>query len=80
MAHLGTISNIAAPPSVNLPSPLLPITDYDIQRGRPLGTLELFDIHAFEPVLVVPVSGYVVRQIRVEYRQLWPTHGQRFPQ
>jgi hypothetical protein len=79
MAALGTITHIHTPRQ-DSPSPLYPISDYDIQRGRPLGTITVRPGHTFQPVLRGPVSDYVVRQIRVLYRQLWPSHGQRFPQ
>lgn len=79
MAALGTITNIYTPPTTP-PTPLLPIADYNIVRGRPLGSLPVYDIRGFEPVLITPLTGYVVRMIRVLYRQLWPDHGQRFPQ
>jgi hypothetical protein len=79
MAHLGTIPFIYTQPSTT-PTPLLVVSDYNINRGRPLGPLSVYDIRGFEPTLIGPLTGYVVRQLRVLYRQLWPAHGQRFPQ
>lgn len=79
MAHLGTITAIFTPQD-NRPSPVLPVTDYNIIRGRFLGAVELIDARIVAPVLHSPLTTYVVRQIRILYRQLWPSHGQRFPQ
>lgn len=78
MAHLGTISNVH-PADGNQPRPVVQITDYNIERGRPLGAISVKPTD-HEPDMRGPLSGYVVRQIRVLYRQLWPSHGQRFPQ
>ncbi|MGB5084579.1 MAG: hypothetical protein WBO09_08200 [Methylocystis silviterrae] len=64
MAALGTITNIYTPPTTP-PTPLLPIADYNIVRGRLLGTIPIYDIRGFEPMLITPLTGYVVRMIRV---------------
>lgn len=77
MAALGTI------PLKPLPierAELLPITDYDVVRGRYLGAIQLRDATPLDPDYRATLSGYVVRQIRVLFRQLWPAKGQRFPQ
>jgi hypothetical protein len=80
MAHLGTITDIHVPRSVTRPFPLTPISDYDVVRGKFLGEIVAVDNRPPTPTLIGPLTGYVVRQIRVLYRQLWPSHGQRFPQ
>lgn len=59
---------------------LLPISDYNVSRGRPLGAVVLYNNQIKQPTLVPSLTGYVVRQIRVLFRQLWPARGQRFPQ
>ena len=77
MAALGAVTpvEIGRP----LPSVVFPVTDYNVVRGKYLG-----EVTVFEPSHPVPIlheaSNYIVRQIRVVYRQLWPNHGQRFPQ
>lgn len=78
MAALGTISHVK-PSDGSQPRPVLQITDYNIERGRPLGAV-LVKGPDHEPTMISPLLGYVIRQIRVVYRQLWPSHGQRFPQ
>lgn len=78
MAALGTITEIW--PTQVSPRPLKLISDYDIHRGLELGAIEMIDNRQFTPALHYPLSSYIVRQIRVIFRQLWPTHGQRFPQ
>lgn len=78
MAALGTIAVV--------PNPILDgpatqaITDYDVVRGRYLGTIATQNNPQQRNPELHGVGGYVVRMIRVVYRQLWPTHGQRFPQ
>jgi hypothetical protein len=79
MADLGTITDIYEPTPAS-PFPLYPISDYRIERGFPLGVLTVSDNRAFQPEPVAPLAVYVVRQIRFLFRQLWPSHGQRFPQ
>ena len=77
MAALGTI------PLKPLPierATLLPVTDYDVVRGRYLGAIELRDPTPPDADYQATLTGYVVRQIRVLFRQLWPAKGQRFPQ
>lgn len=78
MAALGTISHVKTSDG-SQPRPVVQITDYNIERGRSLGTI-LVKGPGHEPTMISPLLGYVVRQIRVVYRQLWPSHGQRFPQ
>lgn len=78
MAYLGVISGTYTPaPDRN--SALVLVTDYNINRGRPLGAVAV--IVNRRPDIDYPlVSNYIIRQLRIIYRQLWPTHGQRFPQ
>ena len=78
MADLGVITEIY--PTRETPRPIFPVSEYKIYRGLDLGHVEAVDNRQFLPVLHAPVIGYVVRQIVVVYRQLWPQHGQRFPQ
>jgi hypothetical protein len=78
MAALGAVTPRPSFPPVR--ATLLPITDYDVVRGRFLGAVTPRDAAIVRPELNTDLSGYVVRQIRVIFRQLWPTHGQRFPQ
>jgi hypothetical protein len=79
MAALGTID--LRDPFPVADAELLPITDYNVVRGAFLGTITLRDPEyplAFDRH---PIEGpYIVRQIRIIYRQLWPAYGQRFPQ
>lgn len=44
-----------------------------------LGTLKVFTIKP-AATKTPNLDTYVVRQIRVIFRQMWPSHGQRFPQ
>ena len=76
MADLGAVAVV----NVRHPLPTLhAVTDYDVVRGNFLGVIGVADeSHPHPPLRAV--SNYVVRQIRVVYRQLWPSHGQRFPQ
>lgn len=78
MAALGTVP--LRDPFPPLKAELLPITDYDVVRGRFLGTIALYDPAFALPEWNSDLSTYIVRQIRILYRQLWPSHGQRFPQ
>lgn len=75
MADLGTLPVYTHTP----PVPRVAVTDYDIHRGLALGAL-LVKSGSHRPAYVKPLTEYVVRQLRVIYRQLWPDHGQRFPQ
>lgn len=78
MADLGTVPlRDPFPPERAV---LLPVTDYDVVRGRFLGTIALYDPSFPLPERTPALSTYIVRQIRILYRQLWPSHGQRFPQ
>jgi hypothetical protein len=79
VAALGTISSGYATPPTR-PRPVLPITDYNIERGRPLGTVGVHDARVFTPEKRGPLDVYIVRQIGIRFKQLWPSHGQRFPQ
>lgn len=76
MADLGTIPAIYThtPPVV-----LHPITGYTIHRGLILGALPIRNV-IVAVARISPLSDYVVRQIRVLFRQIWPARGQRFPQ
>lgn len=75
MADLGVISGREITTRV----PKIQITDYTIVRGHYLGAISGRPIT--KPVSKGhTLSNYIVRQIRVVYRQLWPSHGQRFPQ
>lgn len=79
MADLGTI-NLRDPFPV-AKAELLPITDYNVVRGRFLGAISLFDpTHPLAFNRREIAGPYIVRQIRIIYRQLWPAYGQRFPQ
>lgn len=77
MTALGAIDERALP--VVTAENLL-ITDYNVVRGKYLGAISERD--PFVPLgdLTSDLGTYIVRQIRVVYRQLWPAHGQRFPQ
>lgn len=76
MTALGTVT-VRPPRDVSVVR--LPITDYKVTRGNYLGTLTVK-----QPMKRAPrqanIDNYVVRQISILYRQLWPSHGQRFPQ
>lgn len=77
MAALGTV------PLKPLPierAELLPVSDYDVVRGKYLGVVQLLDPTRPDADYNPTLTGYVVRQIRVLFRQAWPSHGQRFPQ
>lgn len=78
MADLGTIT--LRDPFPPIRPALLPISHYRIIRGRFLGTVALRNPVLPVTVLVSIAGPYIVRQIRIIYRQLWPSHGQRFPQ
>lgn len=56
-----------------------PVTEYRVVIGRYLGVVL---VRSSRPAITarIPASDYVIRQLRVIYRQLWPNHGQRFPQ
>lgn len=77
MAYLGelTIKGPSARPRLDP----VPVTDYNINRGFFLGELNVKGPRA-ERGEKRPADGYIVRQIRILYRQLWPAYGQRFPQ
>jgi hypothetical protein len=78
MADLGTLPEYPAQPS--RPDPLLSVSNYKIHRGMELGEITTVINELVTPVLHHPLANYIIRQIRIIYRQLWPTHGQRFPQ
>lgn len=64
-----------------IPKPvLIPITDYTVERGNYLGVITTRNPVLPAPALHSALGTYIVRQIGTVYRQLWPTHGQRFPQ
>lgn len=77
MAALGTVPERPLPP---VRAELVPVTDYKVVRGKYLG--EITERDPFIPLgaRTSDLGTYIVRQIRVVYRQLWPNHGQRFPQ
>jgi len=58
----------------------LPIADYTIVRGNYLGTLTVHPVLSKVGPRTSAVGNYIVRQLSIVYRQLWPNHGQRFPQ
>lgn len=74
MADLGTVGTL----ELDGPITLTPITDYQIERGRYIGVLTPLDLRG--PIDMHTPGNYIVRMLSVVYRQLWPTHGQRFPQ
>ncbi len=76
MADLGTLT--VADITHHQPDHLL-VGTYRIHRGIHLGGIGVFVPPVKTPVLHA-VTNYIVRQIRIIYRQLWPAHGQRFPQ
>lgn len=79
MSHLGTIP--LRDPFPVAKAALLPVTDYDVVRGRYLGAVTLRDPAyplAFERRATL--SNYIIRQTRILFTQLWPPYGQRFPQ
>jgi hypothetical protein len=78
MAALGVVP--LRDPFPPLKAELLPVTDYDVVRGRYLGEITIYDPAFALPEWNPALASYIVRQIRILYRQLWPTHGQRFPQ
>lgn len=77
MAALGTIDERVLPP---VRAELLPITDYNVVRGKYLGSISERDPFIPLAARTSDLGNYIVRQVRVVYRQLWPPHGQRFPQ
>lgn len=67
----------------SLPLPvatLIPISEYIINRGSHLGPVTVLDNQIVQADYVQPLTTYLVRQLSTVYRQLWPAHGQRFPQ
>jgi hypothetical protein len=76
MADLGTIT-VTDP--IRVAPTLHPLSAYTVHRGMHIGAIPALALPRLSPVLH-SVSDYIVRQIRIIYRQLWPTHGQRFPQ
>lgn len=74
MAALGVVT----PLELDGPIALTPITDYQVERGRYLGVVPTLDLVG--PIELHDPGNYIVRMLSVVYRQLWPTHGQRFPQ
>lgn len=75
MADLGTV-NLFGP--VGRPITLVPVTDYNVERGRFLGAVTVLELTP--PIEFRPMGNYVVRALQVIFRQLWPSKGQRFPQ
>lgn len=79
MAALGTVE--LRDPFPVATATRIPISDYNIIRGKYLGVIVERDPgYPLRFGMTGDVGTYIVRQIRVLYRQLWPSHGQRFPQ
>lgn len=76
MADLGTLTIRDVPPFIPT---RLPVPAYQIVRGHFLGEIGTRDVPPTIPDRPTAVN-YIVRQLIVVYRQLWPSHGQRFPQ
>lgn len=76
MADLGTLTIRDEPPFI---PGRVTISAYQIIIGRYLGTVGMRDEPPFIATRSLAVN-YIVRQLIVVYRQLWPSHGQRFPQ
>lgn len=77
MTALGTITT--RPVLEKIPT-RIPISAYTVVRGNYLGTITTHAALDRIPLRTNAVSDYVVRQLSIIYRQLWPSHGQRFPQ
>lgn len=75
MADLGVIPSVRTLVEV----PRFPVTNYSVQRGNDLGAIGI-RVLPERVERVAPLTGYIVRQTRILFRQLWPSHGQRFPQ
>lgn len=78
MAALGTIE--LRDPFPPAQAELLPVSHYRVVRGKYLGAIGLHDASFPADDYNSALTTYIVRQIRVIYRQLWPAYGQRFPQ
>ena len=76
MAALGALPVATVP---NQPTILDPLSAYTVHRGMVLGRLLTIVFPARTPIFHA-VANYIVRQISIVYRQLWPVRGQRFPQ
>lgn len=76
MADLGAIGTVTV---LHSNPPLTPLAVVTIHRGIHLGTISAI-VPARLTAVLHSTSDYVVRQLRIVYRQLWPNHGQRFPQ
>lgn len=77
MADLGAVTVRTLP----LPqATLVPVEHYNIIRGKFLGPVSTRIPTLVRAEYRATLSNYVVRQIRIIYKQLWPSHGQRFPQ
>lgn len=77
MAALGAVT----PRTLPIPrTTLLPISAYTIRRGNYLGTVATRNAQLPQATLNPAVANYIVRQLSILYRQLWPPYGQRFPQ
>ena len=79
MAALGTIANVYPTP-VDRPTPTYAVSLYKIHRGLQFGSLTVGTAQLIRVAVVEPLTNYVIRQIRIIFKQLWPSHGQRFPQ
>lgn len=79
MAALGAVPVIGdknpLPPTRLFPS------NYRLVRGRFIGPVTPHvQAYPARPVYISTLGNYLIRQIRIVYRQLWPDHGQRYPQ
>lgn len=77
MAYLGEL--VVRIPTARPRIAPVTVDDYNINRGFYLGELEVKSAR-LPRAEKVPANGYVVRQLRILFRQLWPAYGQRFPQ
>lgn len=75
MAALGTVPVLDLAPPTALQTP----SAYTVERGNYLGVISAIMSHA-DTVETRAPSNYIVRQLTVIFRQLWPAYGQRFPQ
>lgn len=78
MAALGAVTVLTP----TLPGRILiPIGEYvHPLPGSFLGAVTVRSAAPARAALVQPVTDYIVRQLIFIYRQIWPDHGQRFPQ
>ncbi len=77
MADLGVIPGIHVP--IDNPPTIAPLNDYRINRGLAFGAVGIYSVED-NPPFRSTLANYIVRQTRILFRQLWPAHGQRYPQ